>query len=564
MTGEIESLLGAGQEAAASGEWERAREAFAAAVEIEATPEGLYGLSNALWWLGHTDASVRAAESAYAGFRRRPDPLQAASVATRLYFLHRASLGSVATSRGWLGRARRLVDEFDLAPLAGWVLLCRAHDNEDPIESEALARQAMAEARNGPDPDLELSALSQVGASLVGQGRWDEGIALLDEAMAGALAGEAYGPSTVVYTSCAMVVACGQLAEVDRAAQWIRAADAFTEQFGNAHLFTLCRVYQGRILFAVGKWAEAEAELETAIRIGRGGERSLLGEAVAALALLRLVQGQVDAAGRLLEGFQNDAAAVVPLVGLQIANGQHAQAASLARRRVREIDNLKGSRESGYRAGGVILVEKANLLELAVVAEMARGNRSGANTAALELTRFAAEHPADVLAALAERANGRVAKDRAKARGHLERAMGAFARIDMQYETGVTQLLLAQEIAEDEPEAAVAEARGALEALEAVGASHHADEAAALLRSLGVHSARSGPKGLALLTKRETEILNLLGEGLSNRAIAERLFLTPKTVEHHVGSVLAKLEVGNRAAAAIFAVRGGEGGVAKS
>jgi DNA-binding NarL/FixJ family response regulator len=88
--------------------------------------------------------------------------------------------------------------------------------------------------------------------------------------------------------------------------------------------------------------------------------------------------------------------------------------------------------------------------------------------------------------------------------------------------------------------------------------------AAALLRSLGVHSARTGPKGLALLTKREAEVLALLGEGMSNRDIAGRLFLTPKTVEHHVGSVLAKLEVSNRAAAAIFAMRKAERGPARN
>src|SRR6202022_3443272 len=139
------------------------------------------------------------------------DPVQAAFAAVGLYFTHRISLGSVATSRGWLGRGARLVEEFGLAPLLGWILLGRSHDSEDPIESEALARQAIEEARKGPAPDLELAALSQVGAALVGQGRLDEGMALLDEAMAGALGGEGHHPGTVVHTSCAMIVSCGQL-----------------------------------------------------------------------------------------------------------------------------------------------------------------------------------------------------------------------------------------------------------------------------------------------------------------------------------------------------------------
>jgi len=50
-------------------------------------------------------------------------------------------------------------------------------------------------------------------------------------------------------------------------------------------------------------------------------------------------------------------------------------------------------------------------------------------------------------------------------------------------------------------------------------------------------------------------VLGLLGAGLSNRAMAERLYLTRKTVEHHVRSVLAKLDLANRAEAAAYAVR---------
>ena len=52
------------------------------------------------------------------------------------------------------------------------------------------------------------------------------------------------------------------------------------------------------------------------------------------------------------------------------------------------------------------------------------------------------------------------------------------------------------------------------------------------------------------LTRREAEVAILLAEGLSNAALADRLFISPHTVRHHVESVLAKLEVTSRAAVA--------------
>ena len=73
----------------------------------------------------------------------------------------------------------------------------------------------------------------------------------------------------------------------------------------------------------------------------------------------------------------------------------------------------------------------------------------------------------------------------------------------------------------------------------------------------GRGAADTGDAGLARLTPRETEVLRLLGEGLSNRALAERLFVSEKTVKTHVSSILAKLGLTDRTQAALFAVHHG-------
>lgn len=92
------------------------------------------------------------------------------------------------------------------------------------------------------------------------------------------------------------------------------------------------------------------------------------------------------------------------------------------------------------------------------------------------------------------------------------------------------------EIAEDLPEAL----RGTF-----VGMVH---------RAVGV-LARRGARDDAGLSQREREVAQLLGEGLSNRAIAERLVLGERTVESHVSAILAKLHLSNRAQIAAFVAR---------
>jgi len=69
---------------------------------------------------------------------------------------------------------------------------------------------------------------------------------------------------------------------------------------------------------------------------------------------------------------------------------------------------------------------------------------------------------------------------------------------------------------------------------------------------------RNGPRAdpeLAALSAQEQRILELIGEGLTNREIAERMYLAEKTVKNYVSSMLAKLRLTSRTQAAIFATK---------
>jgi DNA-binding CsgD family transcriptional regulator len=93
-----------------------------------------------------------------------------------------------------------------------------------------------------------------------------------------------------------------------------------------------------------------------------------------------------------------------------------------------------------------------------------------------------------------------------------------------------------------------------MEEFRALGAKPGADRAGSLLRRLGIRTA-GGPAVTAGLSRREEEVARLVGLGLSNDQIAVRLFLSPRTVEHHVTSILRKLPASGRAEIAVYAAR---------
>ena len=164
------------------------------------------------------------------------------------------------------------------------------------------------------------------------------------------------------------------------------------------------------------------------------------------------------------------------------------------------------------------------------------------------------------LAAEAALLDGRAAAvdgDLAAATDALEDAVVRFSTLRFPLEAARARLALARVQATGGSPLAPSTARTARDSFEELGARADADRAAALLRELGV-AGRTATRGERdELTAREREVLGLVAAGLSNAEIADRLVIAPKTAEHHVGRVLAKLGVRSRAEAAAHAVRQG-------
>lgn len=543
MTATVESLLEEGGAALQEARWADAARAFAGVLDVGDVGEALFGMAEARWWLGQLDESVAYRERAFKCFSEQRDALQAAYAALALCFDYGKQFGNAVAAGGWLAQASRLVDDHGLEDLRGWILFAASFACEDPVGAEAMARDAHTRGIKDGDRDLELCALSQIGVSLVEQGRVNEGVKCLDESMAVAL-GSAGRPDTVVFTSCMMMTSCTRCAEFARAVEWVRATTAFSERYGCPFLYAECRILYGEVLLATGDWEHAEAELFVGLEMTRGAAPALHRLAVAGLAQLWLAQGRVEEADRLVSGLGEHAETAPVLARIHMQCGRPGAAESIVRRRLATVGTNR-------LASGV-------LLELLGDAELAVGGIHEAAGRGAQLAELGLAAGCELLRGRGERLRGRAsaaAGDVAGARRHLDTALVAFARLEMKYEAARTRALLAEALRETEPEVAIAEGRAALVAFEELGAGADADMAAGLLRDLGVKAARLGPRGGAELTKRETQVLGLLGEGLSNPEIAARLHLSRRTVEHHVAHVLAKLGLRGRAEAAAEAVR---------
>jgi DNA-binding CsgD family transcriptional regulator len=535
VTANTDGALEAATGALRSADWSTAASLFRRVLEDNESGDAWFGLGVASWWQGDVSESLESWERAFAAFRRAGDQAQAVVAAFYLCLSYRMSLGNEVAANGWLQQAMTLVEENDLAPVAGWVLLARAYtanDSHDPAVAADLAERAVALARELGDADLAVCATCELGFALTGLGDLDAGGSLLDQAMAAALGGGADDLDTVVLVSCRTITACRRAADLKRGAQWITAAEGFQRRNGSTHLFTTCKTHHGAVLFAAGDWARAEAELDLALQCAGSAETALRADAAGVLAELRIAQGRLDDAKRLLGGVEDEAVTAVAQARLQLAGGRASAAAAVVRRRLRQVGEAE--------------VERFVLLDMLAEAAPADG-----------LPTVDAQVLSRVARGYWSRAQGRVALGAvgADALGALEDGLAAFAATDLTYECARTRAVLAEATCSSDPDVGVREAEIALSTFEQLGAAREADAMAALLRSLGVRATRSAPKGLPLLTRREREVLVLLGEGLSNPAIGERLYVSRRTVEHHVSSVLRKLGLTSRAEAAAYAAR---------
>ena len=302
-----------------------------------------------------------------------------------------------------------------------------------------------------------------------------------------------------------------------QAQEYLEAGDEFCARHGLELNHLYVTAYRARVQLDIGRWGDAATSAEHVLR-QRFVSTFPRTVALCVLALVRARRGD-PGADTLLDEANGLAEPTGELPRIAVVAAARAELAWLAGR----SDQIEA------------LTEGAFTLALAKSASRIIG----------ELARWRAR--AGLVDAVPD---GIPEPDALQLAGEHKRAAAAWAELGCPYEAA----LALADANEEQP------LREALEALRTLEARSAVAIVSRRLRELGVRGIARGLRpstreNAAQLTARERDVLRLLADGHRNAAIAERLFLSPRTVEHHVSNVLRKLNVQSRGEAVAAAGR---------
>ena len=538
------------------GAWSEARRAFESALYARESPEALEGLGLAAWWLDDADVVFDARERAYRLYSERGDRRSAARVAVWLAWDAWAFRGEYAIANGWLERARSLLSALPDCSEHAWLAvregsMCLMEEG-DPDRAHSLAAEGIRIARQNRNIDLEMLGLSVQGMALVASGAVSEGMRRLDEVNVAVVAGELTDLVAIGLSCCYMIAACERVRDYDRAVQWCARLKVFSAKWGLRPLFAVCRTQYASICMWRGTWLEAEQELIAAGDELAASRPAMMPDAIVRLAELRRRQGRLMEAASLFEQAGMHGLAMLGCAELAFDRGDMRAAAEHVDRYLRRVPTQNRT----DRAAG---------LELLVRAQAVLGDLDGARTALAELgaiTSLVATLPLKAATSLASGWVAMASGDEDEARRDFEDAVDRFVQSNAPYEAARARIELARALASlGRSDRAALEARRAIEVLTELKAELEISRARLLLDSLPKSPTSEGtasrPRDSNGLTVRELEVLRLVAAGLTNQAIAEKLFVSDHTVHRHLANILNKLSVSSRAAAVAQAARRG-------
>jgi DNA-binding NarL/FixJ family response regulator len=416
----------------------------------------------------------------------------------------------------------------------------QAHEAGDFDVAERAYADVAEIAERFRDADLATFARLGQGDALIGRSETQRGLALLDEAMVAVMAGEV-SPAVAGIVYCSVIESCQRLFDLRRAQEWTSALTRWVEDQPQLVAYRgQCLLHRAELMTFHGSWAEAGDEARHARdRLAGPPPDPALGVAWYQEAELHRLRGAFGPAEEAYRAASRHGRRPEPgLALLRLAQGRTADAATAIDRSLADAHDA---------------TSRPALLEARVEIGLEAGDRASARAAANELTAIADAIDAPILRAMAASADGavRLAEGHAAAAlSTLRRAWAGWTALDAPYQAARVRVLigLACRRLGDE-DAARLELEAASETFERLGAQPAVEALAAIGEAL-----TGRPGGLSA---REIEVLRLIATGKTNRAIADDLAISEKTVARHVSNILTKLDLSSRAAATAYAYRHG-------
>jgi DNA-binding NarL/FixJ family response regulator len=533
-------ILDRGRESYGRHAWADAHAALSAADEANPLEPGdVVRLATAAYLIGRDDESTDLLERAHHEYLGRGEVEPAVRCAFWLAFFLLGG-GQVERGGGWVARGRRQLESDGRDCVEqGYVLFVAGMMSifgGELATAHATFCQADAIGDRFADVDLVTLARHGQGRALIRLGRGAEGKALLDEVMVAVTSGTV-SPVVAGDVYCSVIQACEESFDLRRAQAWTAALSHWcAEQPDLVPYRGQCLLHRAEIMQLHGAWKDAIAEVERASeRLAQRPGRSAAGAAHYRRGELHRLSGKFADAEECYRQASRCGREPQPgLALLRLAQGQ-IDAAQAAIRRV--LDEAEG------------FVARSRLLPAHVEIMVAAGDVDAARAAADELSAIADDVDAPLLRARATHAQGALLVAHGEARAALaalRRAWSAWQELEAPHEAASTRALIALACRGlgDEDGAAM-ELDAARWAFQELGA----------LPDVARMDALSGTaaKTAGGLTARELEVLRLVASGKTNRTIASDLFLSEKTVARHVSNIFVKLGVSSRAAATAHA-----------
>lgn len=501
-------------------------------------PAKLIELSTAAYLAGHDRESLAVLIRAHQGFAQVRDLRQAGGTAARIASMM-MSTGDAAQAAGWMARAARLLDESaEQGAERGYLLLTAARQSlvsGNVAEAETQFADAARIGERFADADLTNLARQGRGRTLLELGDVEGGVALLDEVMVAVTSGEVSTVfAGVIY--CSVISACSDLFDVGRAREWTEALTRWCDaQPGMVPFRGECLVHRAEIISLQGVWPDALHEALLACeRLSEPPGQPAFGAALYQVAELHRLRGELEKAEASYRKAADAGRPPYPgLALLRLAQDRRDDAAAAICRVLQEARHRR---------------TRSRVLGAAVEILLACHDIEAARRSADELDELARTLKTPFLRATAAQARGAVLLaegDPTAALPVCRTAWTLWRDLDVPYEAARAQVLIA----------------GACRALgDKDSAEIELSAACRTFRELGaqpdlarLQESASAPRDTGGLTSRELEILRLVATGRTNRAIADNLDLSEKTVARHISNIFNKLDVPSRAAATAYA-----------